>query len=169
MADNIYDNQFCFVDSSIIISNSFLNYYIIARYYMSSIRTIQIITHTSTGFYFMSLRKLVLFFLNQDWNITYRKWHCHHKCYVEYSTCKYKAKLYHVNQNIFANTVIKITVAWLQNILQIIRILLMSTIQTRNKMDDKIYKNQFYFVANAQLFDSSESKKYRRCQTRLSK
>ena len=33
----------------------------------------------------------------------------------------------------------------------------MSTIQTRNKMDDKIYQNQFYFVANAQLFDSSES------------
>ena len=29
----------------------------------------------------------------------------------------------------------------------------MSTIQTSNKMDD----NQFYFVANAQLFDSSES------------
>ena len=26
----------------------------------------------------------------------------------------------------------------------------------RNKMDDKIYQNQFYFVANAQLFDSSE-------------
>ena len=33
----------------------------------------------------------------------------------------------------------------------------MSTIQTRNKMDDKIHQNQFYFVANAQLFDSSES------------
>ena len=33
----------------------------------------------------------------------------------------------------------------------------MSTIQTRNKMDDKIHPNQFYFVANAQLFDSSES------------
>ena len=26
-----------------------------------------------------------------------------------------------------------------------------------NKMDDKIHENQFYFVANAQLFDSSES------------
>ena len=25
-----------------------------------------------------------------------------------------------------------------------------------NKMDDKIHENQFYFVANAQLFDSSE-------------
>ena len=36
----------------------------------------------------------------------------------------------------------------------------MSTIQTRSKMDDKIHKNQFYFVANAQLFDNSESKKY---------
>ena len=33
----------------------------------------------------------------------------------------------------------------------------MSTIQTRNKMDDKIHQNQFYFVANAQLFDSSVS------------
>ena len=33
----------------------------------------------------------------------------------------------------------------------------MSTIQTRNKMDDKIHQNQLYFVANAQLFDSSES------------
>ena len=36
-------------------------------------------------------------------------------------------------------------------------ILLMSTIQTRNKMDDKIHENQFYFVANVQLFDRSES------------
>ena len=35
----------------------------------------------------------------------------------------------------------------------------MSTIQTRNKMDDKMHQNQFYFVANAQLFDSSESNK----------
>ena len=33
----------------------------------------------------------------------------------------------------------------------------MSTIQTRNKMDEKIHKNQLYFVANAQLFESSES------------
>ena len=33
----------------------------------------------------------------------------------------------------------------------------MSTIQTRNKMGDKIHQNQFNFVANAQLFDSSES------------
>ena len=32
----------------------------------------------------------------------------------------------------------------------------MSTIQARNKIDDKIHHNQFYFVANAQLFDSSE-------------
>ena len=32
----------------------------------------------------------------------------------------------------------------------------MSTIQTRNKRADKIHENQFYFVANAQLFDSSE-------------
>ena len=61
MADNIYENQFCFVDSSIIISNYFLNYYIIARYYMSSIITSKTTTHTSTGFYFMSLRKMVLF------------------------------------------------------------------------------------------------------------
>ena len=33
----------------------------------------------------------------------------------------------------------------------------MSTILTRNKMDDKIHQNLFYFVANVQLFDSSES------------
>jgi hypothetical protein len=33
----------------------------------------------------------------------------------------------------------------------------MSTIQTRNKMDEKIHKNLLYFVTNAQLFDSSES------------
>ena len=32
----------------------------------------------------------------------------------------------------------------------------MSTIQTKNKMANKIHENQFYFVANAQLFDSSE-------------
>ena len=32
----------------------------------------------------------------------------------------------------------------------------MSTIQTRNKMDEKIHKNQLYFVT-MQLFDSSES------------
>ena len=32
----------------------------------------------------------------------------------------------------------------------------MSTIQTRNKMDDNIHQNQVYFVVNAQLFDSSE-------------
>ena len=37
--------------------------------------------------------------------------------------------------------------------LKIIRIL---TIMTRNKMDDKIHQNQFYFDANAHLFDSSE-------------
>ena len=36
-------------------------------------------------------------------------------------------------------------------------ILFMSTIQTRNKMDDKIHQNQVYFVTNAQLFYSSES------------
>ena len=33
----------------------------------------------------------------------------------------------------------------------------MSTIQTRNKMDDKIHENLFYFEANAQLVDMSES------------
>ena len=33
----------------------------------------------------------------------------------------------------------------------------MSKIQTRNKMDDKIYQNKFYFVATAHLFESSES------------
>ena len=65
------------------------------------------------------------------------------------------------------HSVIKITVARLQNILKIIRILFLSTIQTRNKMDDKIYQNQFYFAANAQLFDSSESNEILQswCQT----
>ena len=33
----------------------------------------------------------------------------------------------------------------------------MSTMQATNKMDDKIHQNQFYFVANAQWFDSAES------------
>ena len=32
----------------------------------------------------------------------------------------------------------------------------MSKIQTKIKMADKIHENRFYFVANAQLFDSSE-------------
>ena len=32
----------------------------------------------------------------------------------------------------------------------------MSTIHTQNKMDDKTHEKQFYFVANAQLFDNSE-------------
>ena len=66
MADNMYENQFCFVDSSIIISNYFLNYYIIARYNMLPMRTTKTKTRTSAVFYFMSLRKLVLFFSNQD-------------------------------------------------------------------------------------------------------
>ena len=35
----------------------------------------------------------------------------------------------------------------------------MSTIQARNKMDDKIHQNLFYFVCNARLFNSSESSK----------
>ena len=33
----------------------------------------------------------------------------------------------------------------------------MSTIQTSNKMDNKIHESQFYFVANAQFIDSLES------------
>ena len=103
MADNIY-MKISFVDSSIIISNYFLNYYIISRCNMSSMGTTQTHTHASTGYY-LSLRKCVLFLSNQDWNITYSKWHCHHKCYVEYSTCEYKAKLYCVKQNTFSNTV----------------------------------------------------------------
>ena len=66
MADNIYENQFCFVDSSIIISNYFINYYIIARYKVSSTSNTKTNTHILIGFYFMSLRKFVLFFSNQD-------------------------------------------------------------------------------------------------------
>ena len=65
LADNIYENQFCCVDSSIIISSYFINY-IIARYKVSSMSNTKTNTHTSIGFYFMSLRKLVLFFSNQD-------------------------------------------------------------------------------------------------------
>ena len=64
MADNIYENQFCFVDSS--ISNYFINYYIIARYKLSSMSNTKTNTHTSIRFNFMSLRKLVLFLSNQD-------------------------------------------------------------------------------------------------------
>ena len=33
----------------------------------------------------------------------------------------------------------------------------MSIIQSRNWTDVKIYQNQFYFVANMQLFDRTES------------
>ena len=62
MADNIYENQFWFVDSSIIISNYFINYYTIARYKVSSVSNTKTNTHTPIGFYFMSLRKLVLSF-----------------------------------------------------------------------------------------------------------
>ena len=61
MADNIFENQLFLVDSSIIMSKYFLNYYIIARYNMFSMRTTKTNTHTSIGFYFMSLMKLVLF------------------------------------------------------------------------------------------------------------
>ena len=66
MADNIYENLFCFVDSSITISNIFFNYDIIARYKVSSMSNPKTNIRTSTGFYFMSFRKLVLFFSNQD-------------------------------------------------------------------------------------------------------
>ena len=66
-------------------------------------------------------------------------------------------KLYCINQNKFAYTVSSKLLSRDYKTLKIIRILFMSTIQTRNKMDDKIHQNQFYFVANAQLFDSSES------------
>ena len=43
----------------------------------------------------------------------------------------------------------------------------MSTIQTRNKMDEKIHKNLFYFVANVQLYYLTVQNrlKYRQCQT----
>ena len=45
MAANIYENQFCFVDSSIIISNYVINYYIIARYKVSSMSNTTTNTH----------------------------------------------------------------------------------------------------------------------------
>ena len=103
----------------------------------------------------MFLRKLVPSFSNQDWNNAYSKWHCHHKYYMEYSTCKYKITLYE-SKNICLHCVIKITVVRLQNIMKIIRISVLSKIQKRNKMADKIHENKLYIVANAYLFDSSE-------------
>ena len=47
MADNTYENQFCFVYSSIIMSNYCINYYIIARYKVSSLNNTKTNTHTS--------------------------------------------------------------------------------------------------------------------------
>ena len=53
MADNKYENQFCFVASSIIISNYIINYYIIVRHNLSFISNVtQTNTHTSIGIMF---------------------------------------------------------------------------------------------------------------------
>ena len=49
MADNKYQNRFCFVDSSTIISNYFINYYIIAKYKVSFMSNTKTNTHTSIG------------------------------------------------------------------------------------------------------------------------
>ena len=61
MADNKYKNQFCFVDSSIIISSYIINYYIIARYTVSQKLTLIL----QLGLYLVSLKKLFLSFSNQ--------------------------------------------------------------------------------------------------------
>ena len=53
MANNIY-MKISFVDSSIIISNYFINYYTIARYEVSSMINTKTSTHTSIGFYFIT-------------------------------------------------------------------------------------------------------------------
>ena len=52
MADKKYGNQFCFADSSIIISNYFINYDIIARYKVSFMSNTKTNTHTSIGIRF---------------------------------------------------------------------------------------------------------------------
>ena len=119
------------------------------------------------GFYIMSLKKLVLSFWNQDSNSTYSKCHCHHKCYVEYSTCKYKTKWYCMNQNKFClHYVIKITVAWLQNILKITRILFMSTIHTRWAIR---YINISFILWLMHNYLTAQNRlKYRQCQPWLS-
>ena len=66
MSDNIYENQFCFVDSSIIISNYFFNYYIIAIYNMFSMRTTTINAHTSTGVLFYVTQEVGPIFLKSE-------------------------------------------------------------------------------------------------------
>ena len=73
---------------------------------MFSMRTTKTNTHTSTGLYFMSIRKLVLFFLKSGLKYYVQQMTLPSQvlCGVQ-STCKYKAKLYCVNQNTFANTV----------------------------------------------------------------
>ena len=52
MADNIYEHLFCFVDSSIIICNYFINYYIIASCWseVSSMSKTKINTRTPICF-----------------------------------------------------------------------------------------------------------------------
>ena len=64
MAENKYENQFCFVDSSIIISSYIINYYIIARYKVS----LKLTLIHQLGLKVMSLKKLFLSFSNHDWN-----------------------------------------------------------------------------------------------------
>ena len=64
MADNKYENQFCFVDSSIIISNYIINYYSIARYNVSSISNVtKTNIHTSVGIIFYVTQEVVPVFL----------------------------------------------------------------------------------------------------------
>ena len=70
MADNIYEIQFCFVDSSVIISNYFFNYYIIARYNMFSMKTTKINTqHQLDSILCHSANGTAI--TSAMWNITY--------------------------------------------------------------------------------------------------
>ena len=57
MADKKYENQFCFADSSIIISNYFINYYIIEIYNMTFMSNTKTNNHTSIG---------ILFYVTQE-------------------------------------------------------------------------------------------------------
>ena len=63
MADNKYENQFCFVDSSIIISSYIINYYIIVRYKEPSISNTKTNNHTSIAIIFYVIQEVGPVFL----------------------------------------------------------------------------------------------------------
>ena len=63
MADNKYEKQFCFADFSIIISNYFINYFIIDGYNMYFMSNTKTYTHTSIGIIFYVTQKVGPVFL----------------------------------------------------------------------------------------------------------